>query len=177
MDLPKGLLDFLVYLAPSLLVFLTAWMLIQRFLDREMKLKLVEAKAALQKDILPLRLQAYERLTIYLERISPNVMLVNLHHPELTVRDFQQVLTDSIRTEFEHNFAQQIYVSGPIWTVVRNTKEEVTRLINTAAASLNPDEPAYLLSKRVFDMMLEQESFPTQNALSILKAEVAHLFT
>ena len=177
MDLPKGLLDFLVYLAPSLLVFFTAWMLIQRFLDRELRIKMVEMKATMQKDILPLRLQAYERLSIYLERISPNVMLVNLHHPEMTVRDFQQTLTETIRSEFEHNFAQQIYVSAAIWTVVRNTKEEVTRLINSSAATLNPDEPAYMLSKNIFDRMLENENFPTQNALAILKAEVAQLFT
>lgn len=176
MDLPKGLLDFLVYLAPSLLVFLTAWMMLKRFLDRGIKMKMLELKSGAKKEILPLRLQAYERLTIYLERISPNVMLVNLHHPEMTVRDFQQILTETIRSEFEHNFAQQIYVSPAIWTVVRNTKEEVTRLINSSAAGLNPEDPAYMLSKNVFDRMLESETFPTQNALAILKAEVAQLF-
>ena len=176
MELPKGIIDFLVYLAPSLLVFFTAWTLIKKFLEREQNLKLIETKISLQKDLIPLRLQAYERLAIYLERISPNVMLVNNYHPGTTVQEFQTNLLEVVRTEFEHNFAQQIYVSPAIWTVVRNAKEDIARLINFSAASIDPNAQAYELSKKIFDAMLEKEDFPTQRALIILKAEVAQLF-
>ena len=176
MELPKGIIDFLVYLAPSLLVFFTAWTLIKKFLEREQNLKLIETKISLQKDLIPLRLQAYERLAIYLERISPNVMLVNNYHPGTTVQEFQANLLEVVRTEFEHNFAQQIYVSPAIWTVVRNAKEDIARLINFSAASLDPNAQAYELSKKIFDAILEKEDFPTQRALIILKAEVAQLF-
>lgn len=176
MKFPQEITDFLMYLAPSLLVFFTAWMLIKRFLEREQRLKLVEARFNVQRDVLPLRLQAYERLAIYLERISPNVLLVNQYRAGMSVQEFQQTLLEVIRTEFEHNFSQQIYISAPIWTIVRNTKEEVARLINTAASSLDAEAPAYQLSKKVFDTMLEKEEFPTQRALTILKSEVAQLF-
>jgi hypothetical protein len=176
MDIPKGITEALFYLAPSILVFVTAYMLIKSFIDKEHKLKLIETKMLMQKEMLPLRLQAYERLALYLERISPNVMLINHHEPGMTVLEFQQKLLEMLRTEFEHNFSQQIYVSASTWNITRNAKEEVARLINSAAATLDSEAPSYQLSKKVFDNMLEQEDYPTHRALMAVKAEVAQLF-
>lgn len=176
MDTSKGIIDFLFFLAPSLLVFGTAWFLIKKFLGRETALKMLEMRSAQQRELMPLRLQAYERLSIYLERISPNVMLLNQYEPGMTVMEFQQRLLEVIRTEFEHNYAQQIYISAPLWTVIRNAKEEVARQVNVAASALDPEAPAYQLSKKIFDAMLEKEEFPTQRALNILKGEVGQLF-
>jgi hypothetical protein len=176
MDASKGILDFFVYLAPSLLVFFTAWMLIRKFLDRENRLKMIEMKMSTQKELLPLRLQAYERLALYLERISPNLLLVNNYEHGVSVAAFQQHLVSVIRAEFEHNIAQQIYISGAIWTIVRNAKEDTIRMINSSAESLDPEAPAHLLSQKVFETMLKKEDFPTQRALTYLKNEVAQLF-
>jgi hypothetical protein len=151
-------------------------MLIKSFITKEHKLKLIETKMMMQKELLPLRLQAYERLALYLERISPNVMMINHHEPGMTVLEFQQKLLEMLRTEFEHNFSQQIYVSANAWNITRNAKEEVARLINSAASTLDAEAPSYQLSKKVFDTMLENEDFPTHRALMAVKAEVAHLF-
>jgi hypothetical protein len=176
MDIPKGITEALFYLAPSVLVFVTAYMLIKSFIDKEHKIKLIETKMMMQKELLPLRLQAYERLALYLERISPNVMLISHHEPGMTVLVFQQRLLEMLRTEFEHNFSQQIYVSASTWNMTRNAKEEVARLINLAASTLDSEAPAYQLSKKVFDNMLEHEDYPTHRALMAVKAEVAQLF-
>ena len=176
MDLPKSILDFLFYLAPSLLVFVTAYMLIKSFIDKEHRLKLIETRMLMQKELLPLRLQAYERLALFLERISPNVMVLNQHEPGMNVAEFQQRLLQAVRTEFEHNVSQQIYVSDAAWNITRRAKEEVSRLINTSAASLDAEAPSYQLSKKMFDTMLENEDFPTHRALMTVKAEVAQLF-
>lgn len=176
MQTPQGLLDFLVYLAPSLLVFLTTWFLVKRFLHRESALKMLELNAGRQKELMPLRLQAYERLTLYLERISPNNMLLNQYEQGLTVELFQIRLIEMIRSEFEHNLVQQIYISVPLWTIIRNSKEELIRQINAAAADIPPNAPAHELSKRLFDNLLKLEEFPTQRAITILKNEVAQLF-
>ncbi len=176
MQTPQGLLDFLVYLAPSLLVFFTAWFLVKRFLQRESALKMLELNASRQKEMMPLRLQAYERLTLYLERISPNMILISQYEHGLTVEQFQIRLIEMIRSEFEHNLVQQIYISVPLWTIIRNSKEELIRQINVAAADIPPNAPAHELSKRLFDNLLKLEDFPTQKALAILKNEVAQLF-
>lgn len=176
MDLPKGILDFLFYLAPSLLVFATAYALLRKFFDREHKIKLLELKMSTQKDLLPLRLQAYERLTLYLERISPNVMLLNNYVSGMSVAEFQQQLLAVVREEFEHNFSQQIYISSNIWTITRNAKDDIVRLINVSAEALDVEAPAHLLSQKIFESMLRDEQFPTQRAITVLKNEVAQLF-
>ena len=176
MDIPKSIVDILFYLAPSLLVFMTAYLLIRKFIDKEHRLKLIETRMMMQKETLPLRLQAYERLALYLERISPNVMLVNKHEPGLSVAEFQQKLLESVRAEFEHNFSQQIYVSEIAWNMTRRAKEEVARLINYSASSLDSDAPSYQLSKKMFDTMLDNEDFPTHRALVAVRAEVAQMF-
>ena len=111
-----------------------------------------------------------------MERISPNVMLVNNYMPGASVQEFQSQLIEVVRTEFEHNFSQQIYVSAAIWTVIRNAKEDIARLINISASMVEPNAPSHELSKKMFDLMLEKDDFPTQRALTILKAEVAQLF-
>jgi hypothetical protein len=94
----------------------------------------------------------------------------------MSVQEFQMSILNTIRTEFEHNFSQQVYISAPLWTIIRNSKEEVVRLINACASTLDPEAPAYQLSKKVFDSMIENEEFPTQRALSILKNEIGQLF-
>lgn len=176
MTTPQHLLDFFTYLAPSLLVFATAWFLIRKFLGRETALKLMDIRAGQSKELLPMRLQAYERFAMYLERISPNVMLLNQYESGLTVGEFRARLLDMVRSEFEHNFAQQIYITPALWTVIRNAKEDVVRQINNAAGALSPDAPAHHLSQKIFDALLEKEEFPTQRALNILKSEVGQLF-
>lgn len=88
MNIPQGVIDFLVYLAPSLLVFLTAYLLIKKFLDTNSTIKQAELKRAIQKDLLPLRLQAYERIVLYLERIAPNNLFARVYEPGMTVMDF-----------------------------------------------------------------------------------------
>src|SRR6188768_1546334 len=110
MDLPKELTDILFYFVPALLVFGTAFFLLKRFFDSQYRLKLIEAKLQSQKDIIPLRLQAFERLIVFLERISLNNLIGRVYQPGLTVREFHLELLSNIRAEFEHNVSQQIYV-------------------------------------------------------------------
>src|SRR5258705_6418175 len=100
MDIQKSLTDILFFLAPALLVFGTSFFLLKRFLDNQYRLKLIEAKLLTQKDIIPLRLQAYERLTVFLERISLNNLIGRVYQPGLSVREFHLELLSNIRSEF-----------------------------------------------------------------------------
>src|SRR6516225_9007725 len=72
----------------------------------------------------PLQLQAYERLILLVDRIAlPNV-ISRTSAAGLSARDMQIVLTQTIRTEFEYNVTQQIYVSHESWEAVRNLKDQ-----------------------------------------------------
>ncbi|MFM7016553.1 MAG: hypothetical protein ACKOX3_09520 [Bacteroidota bacterium] len=176
MELSNDLMVLAVFTLPSLVVATTAYLLIKKFLQREQNLKLLDIKIANQKDTLPLRLQAYERMALYLERISPNHLLLNQYDPSMTVREFQRSLVSMIRDEFEHNLAMQIYISPALWNIIRNTKEDVVNQLNRSAMAIGPDAPAHELSEHFFNEVLANENFATQKALSILKSEVAQLF-
>lgn len=176
MNLSNDITMLIVFTLPPLVVASTAYLLIKKFLQREQNLKLLDIKISNQKDTLPLRLQAYERMALYLERISPNHILLNQYTPGMTVRDFQRSLITMVRDEFEHNLAMQIYISPALWNIIRNTKEDVVNQINRSAAAINPDAPAHELSEHFFNEVLASENFATQKALAILKSEVAQLF-
>lgn len=176
MELPKGLSDLIFYFVPALLVFGTAFFLMKRFLDSQYRLKLIEAKLQTQKDIIPLRLQAYERLTLFLERISLNNLLGRVYQPGLTVREFHLELLSSIRSEFEHNVTQQIYVSQEVWNAVRIAREEIVKMINSAASSISPDLKGAELSKLIFENLMKEENNPAQKAIDSLKSELNHLY-
>lgn len=172
----KDFLNLVYYLAAPLILLGAVYMLIQKFLDREYRLKLMDMKRLMQRETLPLRLQAFERLILFLERISPNNMLQRVVEPDMTVRQFQMELINSIRSEFEHNVTQQIYVSPQSWMMIRGAKEEMIRIINLSADSMNPNAPAMDLSKAIFETMIRNEDFPTQKAIDFIKQETALLF-
>ncbi len=110
-----------------------------------------------------------------MERISPQSLLVRTNDPKLTVKQFQQLLIANIRQEFEHNLSQQLYVSEDAWAMVRNAKENMTRLINTAAAGLEPGTPSIELSKILMDLLARAENSPLDATISAIKKEFSEV--
>jgi len=103
------------YVLPAVVVFFTAWYILREFFkqeERKRQLRLLEEK---QKLSLPVRLQAYERIVLFLERISPGNLVMRVHKPEMKVKQFQQMLIKTIRDEYDHNLSQQLYVSHEAW--------------------------------------------------------------
>ncbi len=176
MNLPQGVIDFLVYLAPSLLVFGTSYFLVKRFLDNEQKMKYAELKRTMDQNLLPLRLQAYERIVLYLERISPNNLLIRVYEPGMNVVVFHRELLLNIKAEYEHNITQQVYVTNAAWSIVRKSRDELIKLINVSVSQCQPDAAGVELSKVIFQSMLESEEFPVQNAIDEVKNEAHSLF-
>ena len=120
----------------------------------------------------PLKLQAYERLTLFLERISPESMLIRHAPHDLTVGQYHQVLLTAIRQEYEHNLSQQIYVSAVLWQTIRGAKEKMIVVINRSAEELDQQGAGYELGKKIFSNYLEEDPAPVALALSDLKNEV-----
>lgn len=159
----------------SLIAFiLMIYFLLKAIMDNQQKEKLLELKFRNKELITPLRLQAYERLALYLERINPNSIVMRMKNPVLTVNLFQTLLISTIRSEFEHNLSQQVYVSHKVWNNVKNAKEETIQMINLAAAKLNPNAPSIELATKILEF--STENIPSDKALSILKDEIQLLF-
>jgi len=170
------IVKLLLYLLPAVLVFITAFYLMKKFLDNQHRIKIIEARLQTRKDILPLKLQAYERLTLFLERVSPNNLLGRVYEQGMTVRAFHLDLLANIKQEFEHNITQQIYVSAQAWNIVRGAKEDVIRLINTSAATLDQQAKGAELNRKIFESILNEAEQPTQKAIDFLKQEVSTFY-
>ena len=171
-------------LLPALLVFLTAFYLIRQLagdLRSELRSELRSARLLEQKQddrrhTLPLRLQAYERLTLFLVRITPGPLVLRVHMRNMTGEMLHRELLATIREEYEHNVTQQIYVSDAAWQRVRQAKEETVRLMNLAFERTGPQANGTAYSQQVFELAAGLSHLPTQAALLTIREEVRRLF-
>lgn len=141
------------------------------FWENENKKREAEQKIENAKITIPLRIQAYERLVLLLERIKPESMLLRVMTPQMTAGLLHQELLITVRAEFEHNLSQQIYVSQESWNAVKLAKDSLVRLINEEAAKIAAGAPATNLSEAILTQTITQQINPIQNALSILKKD------
>src|SRR6478752_611202 len=172
----EALIEFGKILIPASLVLYAVYLMVRSFIAREIELKKLEVRTRSIETILPARLQAYERIILFLERVSPQNLLIRLNNPAYSARDFQKVLLDEIRNEYNHNVSQQVYMSEEVWNQVRNAKEDLIMLINDAASKMTVDSNAVDLSKKIFEMALEKKVDPIGHALSELKKEIQQTF-
>jgi len=163
--------ELLKIILPSVVVFLTAYFVIKSFLENEQKKHLLTLKLKNKEMITPLQLQAYERLTLLLERISFENLIPRTPGKKFTAYEYQNLLTQSIRQEFDHNLSQQLYVSPETWEWIKNAKEEMISVINSSAAKVKNDAPAIELSAVIFENALKVDKTTRQKAIEILKKE------
>ena len=168
--------DGLLYFVPAFLVMIVLFWVMKKNNERDHQLRMLDVRKNLQKETIQLRLQAYERLLLFLERISPNSILPRLHRSGMSATQLQNELLVTIRTEFEHNFSQQLYVSNPAWEEVKNAKELMVRIISNAMKETGEKGNAMQLSSRIFEHIVLTEEMPNQKAIDFLKKEARQLF-
>ena len=172
----QALFELLKYTVPSLVVLAAAYYLLKMFLDKESEKNQVQMRLDVQKISLPVRMQAYERLVLLLERIEPAGLLVRTNLPGMTASQLQSALVLSIRSEFEHNLSQQLYVSTKVWEMVRNAREETIKRINTAAMKIPADATSADLASLILINDIDAEQSAVKGALDLLKMEARSNF-
>lgn len=172
----EDILDIFKYILPSVVTFLAAYYIIKAFLDREYKNKLMDLRMQNQSTITPIRLQAYERMTLFLERISLTQLVSRVHKSGMSARLLQSEMVKTIRAEFEHNLSQQIYITQQTWNSVKTAKEETIRAINIASTKVPDDASGLDLINVIFELVTKVEKLPTDIALEQLKLEAKQTF-
>lgn len=172
----EDILDIFKYILPSVVTFLAAYYIIKTFLDREYKNKLMDLRMQNQSTITPIRLQAYERMTLFLERISLTQLVSRVHKSGMSARLLQSEMVKTIRAEFEHNLSQQIYITQQTWNSVKTAKEETIRAINIASTKVPDDASGLDLINVIFELVTKVEKLPTDIALEQLKLEAKQTF-
>ena len=171
----KSWTDVLLYFIPAALILGGMYITLKKFLDRDRQIRLMELKKGMQKESLPLKLQAIERMVLFLERISPDTLLPRLHRGGISSGQLHSDLLSTIRSEFEHNLTQQVYLSNDVWDEVKKAKEDLLRIINTAASETGQQATGVHLSSKIFDIMLKEENYPHLAAIDSLKREARQL--
>lgn len=122
-------LDVLKYTIPALIVFATVFFLFRNFLNQQYNIEALKFRQSQNKDMLPLRLQAYERLMMFCERMSIDSLAYRLSAPETQVQDLKNAMLIAIQQEYEHNVSQQVYISDKLWEIIHLVKEQMQSVI------------------------------------------------
>ncbi|HZY78926.1 MAG TPA: hypothetical protein VFE50_05340 [Cyclobacteriaceae bacterium] len=171
-----ALIDFVKILVPASVVLYAVYLMVRSFIIKEIELKKLEVRSRSIETVLPVRLQAYERMTLFLERTSPQNLLVRINQPGITSREFHKLLLEEIRNEYNHNVSQQIYIGEDVWSQIKNAKEDLVLLINEAAQTTHGESPSIELAKKIFELQLNKNVDPVGHALSELKKEIQRTF-
>ena len=169
------LFDILKYTVSGCLVLLGAYFLFKNRLILSTNIKTSDEKLGLPKDMVVLKLQAFERLTLFIERINPLNIFVRLYQPGMLVKEMQGLILAEIRAEYQHNITQQLYVNTDTWILIKRVKDDTISIVNTASQQLNPEATAVDLSKLVFNRLSGFEESPYDLALRVIKTEMGEM--
>ncbi len=180
--------EILKYTLPALTVLIVAWFMLKAFVDGNRKnIELIvqlfdlyskdkaigrDKKLETNIEFNRLQLQAYERMTLFLERINLANIVPRLLDGNKTALQFQRELLQTIRQEYEHNLSQQIYISETSWELIKAAKENVIQLINSNSKKIDNTESSMILAKTILTSGFEKGKDPVEKALAALKFEL-----
>ncbi|NPA36732.1 MAG: hypothetical protein GXO47_07775 [Chlorobi bacterium] len=159
-----------------LIIALPILILVKWFLRKELETKRIEYITGIKKDILPQRLQAYERLTLLLERLSPESLVLREQHQGMSSLRFHTHLLKVIRNEFDHNIAMQVYIPPKTWEHIERARTELLKLINSSAASVNPESSSLELGRTIIENSITEVNYYFKQALNALKKDVELMY-
>jgi hypothetical protein len=173
----EGVIEIFKIILPAATVFVAAFLILQRFLENDQKRREHELKKSSLATITPLKIQAYERVVIFLERIHPNSLVVRVNKHGMNAHQLHMELIKTIKSEYEHNLSQQIYVSYNAWELVKTAKEEIVKLINISATKVPNENTSNDLAMMILNITSNLEKkLPNEVALEYIKKEVSHIF-
>lgn len=167
--------DIIKITIPALLVFLTAWVLLRNLMKNDQDKRRQDLILQNSRTVTPIKLQAYERIILFLERVSLESLLVRVNTPGMKAAQLHSALLTTIRSEFEHNLSQQIYMSPQAWEVVRNARSNMIKIINSEFEKTKQSDNAMEFSKRLLESVMEMDIEPTRAAIDYIKGEVGRM--
>ncbi|MFK2821084.1 hypothetical protein U0L90_13230 [Flavobacteriaceae sp. LMIT009] len=173
MDVDK-IFEVFLYAVPALITGMIAYYFFKEHTKNEDGRRRFLLHKDLQVNSLPLRLQAYERMVLFLERISPSKLLVRVNPTGSDENAYESLLVATIEQEFEHNLSQQIYISEECWNIIVAAKNATIQLIRKAGL-LEKTGTADKLREVILTEMMEKRA-PSDAAISFIKDEVSDMW-
>jgi hypothetical protein len=163
------LLEIIKITVPALIVFFTVYYLFKEFLENQRQIRLLELRQNAQTTSVPLRLQAYERLSLLCERIAIPNLVLRMRDEQMNAKDFRISLLLAIQQEFEYNITQQVYVSEQLWQIIKISRDEVVHIINEVAGSLDSGATSSELAHRLLTLLDGRETALDKAQVAIKK--------
>ena len=173
MDIDK-IIELLFSIAPAAIVGAVAYYFFKQHVENENSRRHFLLQRDLQKESFPLRLQAYERISLFLERVAPSKLLTRVHPTSSNKIDYESLLIATIEQELEHNLSQQIYVSDQCWSITLAAKNGTIQLIRKAAMQESTDTADKLREVVLTELM--DKPAPSNAALAYIKQEVSEMW-
>lgn len=168
------IIELLSYTLPAIITGLVAFYFFNLHTKNEEGRRRYLLQKEAQKSALPLRLQAYERMTLFVERISLSKLLIRIAPLSNDKKEYEKYLITQVEQEFEHNLTQQIYMSEECWNVITTTKNATIQIIRKGALNEKAID-AYSMREVLLSDLLDKQS-PTAAALSYIKNDVHGLW-
>lgn len=176
MDITAYLLDIVKYFIAGIGVVSATYYILKPHLDRTDQIQLLELRKSVSNQTLPLRLQAYERVVLFVERINPANMLIRLGGTDYTASELHSMVVNDIREEYQHNVTQQVYVSSRAWGILRRVKDDTMSIVTNAIKGLPEDATGMDLSRTVLMHLSKLEDNPYDIALAMIRKDLEELF-
>lgn len=168
--------DLLKITIPAGLVLYLAYLLVRSFLQKQLDEIAFSVRQKNQEIVVPIRLQAYERIVLLLERITPSNLISRLSSSDYTAEEFQQILIHEIRNEFNHNLSQQVYMSDSAWTYVTTAVEQTISIINSSTNALDEKAKGFDLARAIIENSAGEEMDTPKQAIRYIKEEIQDVF-
>ncbi len=164
-------LEILKFTIPGLIVFAATYFILKQYISSQYDLKALELRSKYSKDAIPLKLQAYERLLLFCERISIPNLIFRLKTNAMTSIELRNAMIISVQKEYEHNMAQQLYTSQKLWDILSLAKNDVISMISQEATTIGPQENANQLSSQLLNKLQVGGRSPIDVSINAIKEE------
>ncbi len=168
--------DLIKIVIPSALVMYAGYLVFRHFLKVEKLKGETSLKEKSRELAFPLRLQAYERVILFLERITLPNFLARIDKKGMSAPMLYQQLLLEIRDEYNHNLSQQIYMSDKAWNLATNCKERTIALVNQVFSSIDSKAEATIFAKAIMDKILSENLDICGEAIEFIKNEIRELY-
>lgn len=169
------LLEIIKITVPALIVFFTVFYLMKQYLASQYQLKSLEFKQNQQSTTIPLRLQAYERLSLFCERIAIPNLILRLRQEGMTAGDLRMSMMIATQQEFEHNITQQVYISEQLWKIIKIARDDVMNVVSEVYEQQGADTTLDSYVQGLFTHLQNREFMPLDKALIAIKKEAGIL--
>lgn len=168
--------EIFLLIIPSLIIFLTIYLLMRQFFKNEMRLRMMKHNEETRDTLTPLKIQACERLTLFCERVSIPNLLLRIKNKNLSAGTLKSMLILAVQQEYEHNVSQQLYVSDKLWKIIQLAKNQIVEIIALVGEKVGSDEDGETYANELIAFLEQQEKDPLMTAKMAIKREAGILY-